>query len=130
MTQETFLKFIKYVESYQSLNLKGYLLTIARNLCRNYFREKSPAFVREREIPEEMGKEEEGFDRVHDRLVLKELLARLPEEQREVIILRYYHELKLSEISRISGVKLSTVKTRLRLATAAMKKEMGKGGFS
>lgn len=41
LTQETFLRFIRYVESYQSRNLKGYLLTIAMNLCRNYHRAKN-----------------------------------------------------------------------------------------
>ena len=36
LAQETFFKFIRYVESYRYRNLKGYLLTIAMNLCRNY----------------------------------------------------------------------------------------------
>ena len=40
LAQETFLRFIRYVESYRSRNLKGYLLTIAMNLCRNYHRMK------------------------------------------------------------------------------------------
>ncbi len=38
LAQETFLRFIRYVESYQYRNLKGYLLTIAMNVCRNYHR--------------------------------------------------------------------------------------------
>lgn len=37
ITQETFLKFIKYSSAYRQHNLKGYLLTIARNLCFSYF---------------------------------------------------------------------------------------------
>ena len=40
ITQETFLKFVKYGTSYQNRNLKGYLLTIARNICFNYFQDK------------------------------------------------------------------------------------------
>ena len=36
LAQETFLRFIRYVDRYQYRNLKGYLLTIAMNLCRNY----------------------------------------------------------------------------------------------
>lgn len=39
LAQETFLRFIRYVESYRYRNLKGYLLTIAMNLCREYKRE-------------------------------------------------------------------------------------------
>ena len=40
ITQEVFLRFIKYVDSYEYRNLKGYLLIIARNLCRDYFHHK------------------------------------------------------------------------------------------
>ena len=38
LTQETFLNFIRSVEHYHYRNLKGYLLTIARNVCVDYFR--------------------------------------------------------------------------------------------
>lgn len=37
ITQEVFLRFMKYISSYYYRNLKGYLLIIARNLCRDYF---------------------------------------------------------------------------------------------
>lgn len=40
LAQETFLRFVRYVERYRYRNLKGYLLTIAMNLCRDYMREK------------------------------------------------------------------------------------------
>ena len=40
MAQETFLRFIRYVEGYHERNLKGYLLTIAMNVCRDYLRRK------------------------------------------------------------------------------------------
>ncbi|MCH5254004.1 MAG: helix-turn-helix domain-containing protein, partial [Lachnospiraceae bacterium] len=40
ITQEVFLKFIRYVDTYQYKNLKGYLLTIARNCCHDHFRHK------------------------------------------------------------------------------------------
>ena len=40
LAQETFLRFIRYVESYHDRNLKGYLLTIAMNVCRDYLRKR------------------------------------------------------------------------------------------
>ncbi len=40
LAQETFLRFIRYVESYHDRNLKGYLLTIAMNVCRDYLRRR------------------------------------------------------------------------------------------
>ena len=44
ITQETFLKFMKYGTSYQRNNLKGYLLTIARN-CREKKRQEKISAV-------------------------------------------------------------------------------------
>ena len=38
LAQETFLHFIRSVEQFRYRNLKGYLLTIARNVCMDYFR--------------------------------------------------------------------------------------------
>lgn len=40
LAQETFLRFIRYVESYRDRNLKGYLLTIAMNVCRDHLRKR------------------------------------------------------------------------------------------
>ena len=40
LAQETFLRFSRYVESYRHRNLKGYLLTIAMNVCRDYLRKR------------------------------------------------------------------------------------------
>ena len=47
LAQETFLKFIRYVEGYRYRNLKGYLLTVAMNLCRDYLTEKGKRGERE-----------------------------------------------------------------------------------
>ena len=44
--QETFIRFIRYVDSYRERNLKGYLLTIAANVCRDYFKK----LYRDREL--------------------------------------------------------------------------------
>jgi len=41
------------------------------------------------------------------------LLQNLPASQREVIILRFYQELSLNEISTITGAPIGTVKSRL-----------------
>lgn len=136
LTQETFLKFMKYIGSFRCRNLKGYLLTIAGNLCRDYFRSRAAGeILHSEEILEQLSKirpeslpQAEAADKIlenkENKLLLRELLLRLPKSQREVIILRYYNDCKLTEISEILGVNLSTVKSRLRLGTQALKKEM------
>ena len=47
---------------------------------------------------------------------LQVALAELPDEQREVILLRLEQELTLEEIAEVTGVGRETVKSRLRYA--------------
>lgn len=122
IAQEVFLKFIRYVDSYQFKNLKGYLLIIARNLCCDFFRRKKDTVCIEEAA--ETGKEDTRIDGVEDRILLKEALLKLSEEQREVIILRIYEEFKFMEISKMLGCNLSTVKSRYHLGIKKLKKIM------
>ncbi|MDO4273609.1 MAG: RNA polymerase sigma factor [Eubacteriales bacterium] len=122
ITQETFYRFIKTVDSYEYRNLKGYLLTIARNLCVDYWRGRMDAELDSYE--EESSERDEGLQRVEDKMVLAELLSKLPEVQREVIVLRFYCDLKLKEIAAVLDTNISTVKSRLRLGIRNLRKEM------
>lgn len=124
ITQETFLRFISYVDSYQHRNLKGYLLTIAHNLCRDYFSHKHSGMEPEK-IPEYSGAEQQ-IVQVENRIYVLKFLKKLPKEQREIIILRIYEEMKFKDIAKMLGSNLSTVKSRYRLGLANMKKNMEK----
>ena len=122
ITQEVFLRFIKYVDSYEYRNLKGYLLIIARNLCRDYFHHrKDTACIEEAFYA---GKEDAELHNLEDRLFLWHALHKLPVKQREVIILRIYEELRFHEIAAILGCNLSTVKSRFRLGVQSLRKIM------
>lgn len=133
ITQETFFRFIKNINNIEYKNLKGYLLTIARNLCLDYWklykREqaidfeddssiKMPLYDTNSDIGLNVNNE---YEQVENSMILLDVLAKLPLEQREVVILRYYNDMKLSDISKIQGVNLSTVKSRLRLGIQRMK---------
>lgn len=53
---------------------------------------------------------------VHDRegcMDLCDAVERLDPKIRTVVVLRYFEDMKLEEIARVTGVNLSTVKTRL-----------------
>ena len=67
---------------------------------------------------------EPGFERVESELSLMQLISALPEKQREVVVLRYVHELKLREIAEVLGEPLRTVQSRLRAALKALEKTL------
>lgn len=54
-------------------------------------------------------------------LAVAEGLGRLPEEQRQLLVLRFYVDLSVSEIAQILGLPDGTVKSRLHRAVAAMR---------
>ena len=47
-------------------------------------------------------------------LTVQQAVNRLPDIQKETIILRFYHDRKLREIADITGVSLPTAKSRLK----------------
>lgn len=146
ITQETFLKFMKYGTSYQRNNLKGYLLTIARNCCFDYQQRKKETGknLRSYEAENENGrlKISANMQNIHqypdicgtdkmkemeDYLYLKGLLNRLSQEVREVIILRAYEELKFKDIANMMNCSLSTAKSRYRIGIQQMKNMIKEG---
>lgn len=137
LTQEVFLRFIKYVDKYRYRNLKGYLLTIALNLCRNYFRESSRICAEvkydgEMELRTEeacvMGSDEvlEGMDRCR---ILAEALLKLPEMQREAVLLHHFYGYRNREIARMTGASYAAVKSRIRQGLDKLQKLLDKEDF-
>lgn len=58
---------------------------------------------------------------VENRLAVEKALECLSPEQREVVILKIYQDLKFEEIAEIQGAPVSTVKSRLYLALEKLK---------
>ena len=137
ITQETFLKFMKYGTSYQRNNLKGYLLTIARNKeagknLRSYEAENENGILKISENTKNIQQYPDicGTDKMkemEDYLYLKGLLNRLSQEVREVIILRAYEELKFKDIAKMMNCSLSTAKSRYRIGIQQMKNMIKEG---
>lgn len=144
LTQETFLRFIRYIESYHDRNLKGYLLTIAMNVCRSYLSKKRtnktvlvPFDDTRQQTSEFWQNPSESWQQTSDirppsleqqtsespekQAVRKDIhdrlmhaLSLLPEMQREAILLHYLQNMKYKEIAKRTDVSVSTVKSRVR----------------
>lgn len=119
ITQEVFLRFMKYITAYKDKNLKGYLLMIARNMCCTYFQQRRITTDIE---TIELVEENNQLKMVEDKLVLWKVLQKVPTEQREIVILRIYEELPFKSIAKLLGCNVSTVKSRYRLGIAHMRK--------
>lgn len=126
VTQDTFIKFIKNLPYYKEKNkLKSFLFTIAINTSNDFFRrhKQETSLLSLDNIGEEIT-EEDTEDEVlqkEEALIVRQAVISLPDVQRDVIILRFYHNLKIKEIASIQKVPIPTVKTRLRRALKALK---------
>ena len=74
----------------------------------------------------EISYEESGFTEVQVLLDLQHMIRLLPEEQREIVILRFGHNLTIREIANVLGIPFRTVQSRIRLALKKLKMEYGK----
>ncbi|MFJ7678678.1 sigma-70 family RNA polymerase sigma factor [Peribacillus sp. NPDC097198] len=125
LTQEIFIKSYKALPTYnQQSNLRTWLWKIAINHCKDYrkswyFRNVSTA-DKEQEWSSTDNVEEEVIQQDEDKKLADAVMS-LPIQYRELIYLHYFQEMKLKEISEITGVKLGTVKTRMRQAKKRLK---------
>ncbi len=122
VTQDTFIKFIKNLPYYKEKNkLKSFLFTIAINTSNDFFRrhKQETSLLSLDNAGDEITKDE--TEQKEEALIVRQAVLSLPDVQRDVIILRFYHDLKIKEIASVQKVPIPTVKTRLRRALKALK---------
>lgn len=132
LTQDTFLKLIEHIQQYRLTGkFINFLLTIAVNTCNNHFKKKSPDIVDMdtlSAVPSNLNVSEEVL-RQEDAKIMQQAIDRLPDMQKEVVILRFYHDRKLKEIAAITGVSLPTAKSRLKQGLDKLKRYLDKEDF-
>ncbi len=136
--QDTFIKVIKSLHS-GKYNEEGrfvsWVMRIAHNLVIDFYRkDKHLKTVSddETEVPlfnsskfsDPNIEEELVVGQVHEEV--KQLVELLPEEQKEVVMLRYYYDLSFKEIAEHTNVSINTALGRMRYAIINMRKTMDK----
>ena len=107
-------------------------MRIAHNLCVDHFRKvkRTPTIKtsEDRDIFDVINFSEEGADakiekrQSHDRV--RQMLDLLPEDQREVIILRHYADLSFKEIASLTNCSINTALGRMRYGLINLRKIM------
>lgn len=135
--QDTFIKVINTLRSGR-YNEEGkfvpWVLRIAHNLMIDHFRKTNrQRFVRGRyadgtdfdifdTIRNEDPTIEEILEKDKVKRDIKEIIERLPEEQREVVKLRYYYSMSFKEIATYTDVSVNTALGRMRYALINLRK--------
>jgi RNA polymerase sigma-70 factor (ECF subfamily) len=124
VSQDAFIKAFRKIKMYDpTMPFFPWFYRLLRNLCIDYLKRKR----RERTIPLEdmhiLAEEKEDQE-------LKETLwkgiEKLPFEQREIIILRYFQQLSYAEIADFVGKPIGTVMSSLFYAKKKLRELVGK----
>ncbi len=133
--QETFIKIIKNLKK-GKYNEEGkflpWAIRIARNMAIDYFRKmkRMPTITGSdgedvfRKIKLAVDNREEQMIRTEKENIVRDVISRLSEEQRQVLILRHYGDLSFKEIAEMTGVSINTALGRMRYALNNMRKLM------
>ena len=132
ITQDSFIKMMKNINKYkiENGNFKSWLLKIAVNTTKDYFKSKT---YKQRSQSYDISNHEiedktnviDILSKKEDAIKIKKALDNLPTLQREALILKYYNDLKIKEISNITGENENTIKSRLFNGVKNLKKLLG-----
>ncbi|MBE6208848.1 MAG: sigma-70 family RNA polymerase sigma factor [Rikenellaceae bacterium] len=134
IVQETFIKVVRFIDERRYTDngrFLSWVMRIAHNQVIDYFRQNK----HENKITES----DAGFDllgtvkfsskTVEDDIVadqikddVRRLIEHLPDEQKEVIKMRYYEDLSFKEIAEQTGVSINTALGRMRYALINLRK--------
>lgn len=118
--QETFIKFFQHVQSdRKTTNIPGFLITIARNLCLNYKRDKIPTVsIDGYDFKTERNQNYENRELLE---LITYALDLLEFEYREAFVLREYDGLAYNDIAEITGTTITNAKSRVFRAKQKIK---------
>ena len=138
--QDTFIKVIKTLKS-NSYNEEGkflpWVMRISHNLIIDYYRKnkKMPMF-RETEDFSIFSIMSDNVPNIESQLItsqvesdLRKLIEELPEDQKEVLVMRMYQDMSFKEISDATGVSINTALGRMRYALMNLRKVIEKNNI-
>ncbi|WP_445452064.1 RNA polymerase sigma factor [Flavobacterium sp. 25HG05S-40] len=136
--QETFFKVIHTLKSKKYYNEEGkflsWVLRIANNLIVDKFRnDKKMLMKRDTDEFSVFSSLTDNAPNIEKELIknqvdidLKKIIQKLPHDQKEVLMMRYYSDMSFKEIADITGVSVNTTLGRMRYAITNLRKVIEK----
>ncbi len=121
IVQEAFVRFWRKDRSPEN---RALLYATVRSIALDFLRRDRRR--QRREIEASLHQTDEPFFQFADegQQVLAGAVAALPEEQREVVVMKIWNDLTFAEIAEVLQISANTVASRYRYALGAMKKNL------
>jgi RNA polymerase sigma-70 factor (ECF subfamily) len=137
VVQEACLRAFRYFDGFAGESPKAWLLSILRHTCFTWLAKNRPAEMTQLDetVSDTMAVGDGGGPDTPERQLLAadergrldRLIAALPPEFREVIVLREQEELSYREISQITALPVGTVMSRLARARSRLRQGWHRG---
>ncbi|WP_405098085.1 RNA polymerase sigma factor [Oceanobacillus sp. FSL H7-0719] len=121
LVQDTFIRFQKYQNRFdgKKSTIKTYLFRMAYQLMINRLKRRS-RLVKIMPFLYIQSQEQHTLT-YEDKLTVQSAILQLPDEQRAVILLTYYHDMTQREVADILAIPTGTVKSRLHASLKKLK---------
>jgi len=136
--QETFIKVFKVLKNGKYVE-KGkflpWILRIAHNLVMDYFRNKKRSkIIFEKDLNYLIANMNCGFEQKTKKMIsdktisriLSKMIDKLPQEQKDIVDLRFFQNYSFKEIAEINNISINTALGRVRYSINNLKNEMKK----
>ncbi len=118
--QDTFIKVHKSYSKFKgNSEEKTWIMRIAINVCKNYLRSSWWKRIDETAVLESIPSSN-GDNTMQDEVLLVEIMKLSP-KYKEVVLLFYYQDMKISEIAEVLSIPENTVSVRLKRAREKLK---------
>ncbi len=120
LTQNVFLRIIKYRTSYREGNrFQSWIYQVARNVFSDHYqahKNKFSDFVDVEKISDHMADQGESEEQDEKERILHRSMAKLTEEQRELLVLTRFQHLKYEEVAVIMDTTVANIKVKVHRA--------------
>jgi RNA polymerase sigma factor (sigma-70 family) len=130
ISQEVFLKVYKYLDSFRGeAALRSWIYRITVNTSKDILKKKSmKQLLLESSYLENFKKTESAetsFLKADRNEQLLQSILTLPMKYRAVIVLHYFYDVKINELSSVLDLNINTVKTRLSRGRDILRRKLG-----
>lgn len=136
ITQEIFIMAMEALKSFRGESkFSTWLYSIMVNYCKNYRKKKNRYNIvsmsatkgddeYDLQLPDEREKPEEDIILSDSLRIMKEEINKLPDDYKDIVILRDIEGLSYNDISDLLGIKLSNVKVRIHRGRELLKNRL------
>ena len=140
-SQEVFLRVFRFLPGFQEESgFSTWIYRIGVNVCKDMLIKQSKRNEQSIEVEDEEDEQrtidvadsryapEQILENAELRAVLSQAIASLPEQQREMVVLRDIQGLSYEEIAQVLSLEVGTVKSRLSRARENLRKKLLQNG--